>query len=389
MSHTGQVYDKTHPFLATISERSPLCHPGSDKNVMHVALNLHGSGIKYLVGDSLAVQPVNDPELVSRTLQALGATGSETVLDKHTKEPWSLAEFLKRKCNLADLSRKLIGELAARQTDPQKKERLASLLKEEQREAFKEYQGAHEVWDALEENREALFSPQELCSILQPLLPRFYSIASSMAAVGEQVHLTVAELRYVTNQQQRWGACTHYLCRLAPLHEPSIPVYLHPSNGFTLPANPEAELIMVGPGTGIAPFRGFMQEREVQRSQGVKLGSSWIFFGERHRTSEFFYEKEWEQWIQNGLLKLDTAFSRDQPHKVYVQHRMLEQGSELFRKLDRGAYFYVCGDAHRMAKDVDAALHQIVQQHGHLSEHAAKEYVKKLKAEKRYLRDVY
>ena len=389
MSHSEQIYDKTHPFLATITHRYPLCKKGSDKNVVHVVLNLKGSGIKYLVGDSIAVQPFNDPEVVKLTIQAMGATGNETILDKHTKEPWSLQEFLKRKANLSDLSRKLLGELANRQTDAQKKERLSRILHEEQREAFKEYQGAHEVWDALAENREAVFSPQDLCYLLQPLLPRFYSIASSMHAVGEEVHLTVAELRYVTNNQERWGACTHYLCSLAPLHEASIPIYLHPSNGFTLPANTAADIIMVGPGTGIAPFRGFMQERELQKSQGIETGSNWIFFGERHRTSEFFYEEEWERWIQSGFLRLDTAFSRDQKHKIYVQHRMLEHGQELFRLIERGAYFYVCGDAHRMAKDVDAALHQIMQQHGGLNEQAAKEYVKKLKMEKRYLRDVY
>ena len=356
---------------------------------MHVVISLKGSGIRYVVGDSIAVQPVNDPDSIAKTIQAMGATGEETILDKHTKEPWSLHEFLKRKANLADLSRKMINELYLRQTNPQKKLRLESILQENQKEAFKEYQGAHELWDVLEENREAHFTPQELCLIVQPLLPRFYSIASSMLAVGDEVHLTVAELSYVTNGHQRWGACTHYLCNIAPFNEACVPVYLHPSNGFTLPENPAADMIMVGPGTGIAPFRGFMQEREILKNQGVPVGSHLIFFGERHRAHQFFYEEEWQRWISQKLLRLETAFSRDQEHKIYVQHRMLEQGKELFRLLDQGAYFYVCGDAHRMAKDVDAALHQIVQTHGNFSEQAAKEYIKKLKTEKRYRRDIY
>jgi sulfite reductase (NADPH) flavoprotein alpha-component len=383
------MFDKSNPFLAAITERFCICRPGSEKNVMHVVLNTKGSGFRYKVGDSIAVHPTNDPEVVNHTLKALRASGDETVLDKHTKEEWSLREYLSRKSNLSNLSRKIISELYERQTDPHKKERLEYVLKEGQREVFKEYQHAHEVWDALEENQEASFTPQELCFLLQPLLPRFYSIASSMLAVGERVHLTVAELQYITNGKLRRGACTHYLCSQAPLHEAVIPVYMHPSSDFTLPTDPAADIIMVGPGTGIAPFRAFVQEREMLRQQGAKVGLNWVFFGERHRAYEFFYEEEWNRWTEDNLVRLETAFSRDQKHKIYVQHRLLEHGKQLYDLLERGAYFYVCGDALRMAKDVDAALHQIVQTYGKCSEPAAKEYLKRLKAQKRYLRDVY
>jgi sulfite reductase (NADPH) flavoprotein alpha-component len=342
--------------------------------------------LTYTVGDSLAVFGTHDPELVQKTLIASKAAGNEMVADRHTGEPYTFREYLTRKANITDISRRFVAELAQRQTDPQKKKRLLTLLDEEQKEELREYLATHEVWDALEENAEVDFSPQELCHLLSPLLPRFYSIASSMKTVQDEAHLTVAELQYETNGHIRRGVCTHYLCRLAPMHQKVIPIYVQPNaNGFTVPENPAAAIIMVGPGTGVASFRAFMQEREATSATGM----NWLFFGEWHRNYEFFYEKEWRRLMSEGKLRLETAFSRDQPHKVYVQHRMLEHGEELFRLLEQGAYFYVCGDARRMAKDVDATLHRIVEIHGQLDEQQAKQYVKKLKAEKRYLRDIY
>lgn len=385
MSESPSQYTKANPFLAKITERYSLCKPGSLKSTYHVVLDLRGSGITYQVGDSIAVQACNDPSVVDRTLQALHATGEETIADRHTQEPIGLRDYLSKKANLSEVPRKLIALMAQRQTNASKKERLEFLFNEGQKELLKEYQEAHEVWDALAENEEAQISPQELCNILQPLLPRFYSIASSMAEVGEEVHLTVAELKYETNGYQRMGVCTHYLCNLAPMHASTIPVYLQPSHGFTVPQASEAALIMVGPGTGVAPYRGFMQERLVRGSSGAH----WLFFGECHRASEFYYEEYWQELVESGALRLDTAFSRDQEHKIYVQHQMLEQGREIFEWLEKGAYFYVCGDAKRMAKDVDAALHLIIQNYCGGDEQAAKDYMKRLKSEKRYLRDVY
>lgn len=385
MTNSHPTYSKTHPFLASIKERYSLCKKGSQKSTVHVVLDLKDSGLTYEVGDSIAVFGQHDPELVQKTLKALGATGSELIVDKHSEQSYTLTDYLTSHGNITDISRKFITELGNRQTNPLKKERLQKLIAEEEKEALKEYQHNHEVWDALEENLECVFSPQELCNLLQPLLPRFYSIASSMKAVKEEVHLTVAELVYETNNHTRRGVCTHYLCQLAPMNTPVIPVYIHPANNFTLPEDPNASIIMVGPGTGIAPFRAFMQERNLLPSQG----KNWLFFGEWHRDFEFFYENEWEKFEKEGKLRLDTAFSRDQKHKIYVQHRLLEHGAELFSLLEEGAYFFVCGDARRMAKDVDLALHQIVQTHGHFDETETKQYIKKLKTEKRYLRDVY
>lgn len=379
------IYNKANPFLATITDRYSLCKPDSTKNTAHVVLSLHGSGITYQVGDSIAVQAVNDPQVVNRTLAALNASGNEIISEKHTGASVALRDYLTKKCNLAEVSRKFILELSQRQTHSEKKSRFEFMLSDGQKEALKEYQAAHEVWDALEENSEVQFTPQEFAHLLMPLLPRFYSIASSMASVGQEVHLTVAELVYETNGYIRRGVCTHYLCQLAPMQQKVIPIYIQPSNGFTLPEDGSVPIIMIGPGTGVAPFRAFMQQRQ---AQGAK-GSNWLFFGEWHRDQQFLYEDYWKRLVEEGALRLDTAFSRDQEHKIYVQHRMMEQGKEFFDWLERGAYVYVCGDAHRMAKDVDAALHHIMHLHGRYDEIGAKEYVKRLKSEKRYLRDVY
>ena len=256
---------------------------------------------------------------------------------------------------------------------------------EGQKELLKEYQAAHEIWDFLAENKEVHFMPEEFCHMLQPLLPRFYSIASSMSHVGNEVHLLVAELNYVTNGHERSGLCTHYLCRRASLNSSTIPVYIQPSNGFSIPNNDKASIMMIGPGTGVAPYRAFMHEREVRKASG----RNWLFFGEWHQATEFFYEKEWQEFIAMEKLRLDTAFSRDQEHKIYVQHKMLEHGKEFFEWIDDGAYVYVCGDAHRMAKDVDVMLHVIIKEYGKLDDVGAKDYVKRLRAEKRYLRDIY
>lgn len=377
-------YNKTNPFLSAVVERYNLCAKGSDKNIYHVSLDLKGSGLTYKVGDSIAVQPVNDPQLVEQTLKSIKADKNDIITDKQGVQ-YSLEEFLSKKCDLSSVSRKFIMEMAKRQSDLQKKERLEWVISEGQKDVFKEYQHSHELWDALLENEEVTFSPQEFCLLIQPLLPRFYSIASSMAVAKDTIDLTVAELVYETNHYIRRGVCTHYLCQLAPLNQKVVPIYIHPSNGFTLPENNSAPIIMVGPGTGVAPFRGFMQERAMGSGKGV----NWLFFGERHRALNYLYEDFWEPLIEKKILRMETAFSRDQEHKIYVQHRLMEHGEQVFSLLEQGGYFYVCGDAHRMAKDVDAALHQIIQMHGKCQEREAKDYVKKLKAEKRYLRDVY
>lgn len=385
MSEIISHYNKANPFLARIKERYNLCKEGSQKSTFHVVIDLEGSGMTYQVGDSIAVQPTNDPDSVQKILSLLQATGIETISDKRTQELISLSTFLNLKANIAEIPKKLIAEFAKRQTNPSKKERLEFLISEGQKESLKEYQAAHEVWDALAENEEVRFLPEEFCHLLQPLLPRFYSIASSMSRVGNEVHLLVAELNYESNGYPRSGVCTHYLCRRAPLDSSVVPIYIQPSHGFTVPEKGDDSMIMIGPGTGVAPYRAFMHEREERKA----TGRNWLFFGEQHQATEFYYEPEWEYFTSSGRLRLDTAFSRDQEHKVYVQHKMLEHGKELFEWLSNGAIVYVCGDAHRMAKDVDAALQAIVKEHGQLEDAGVKDYMKSLRAEKRYLRDIY
>lgn len=372
------MFDKNNPFYATITERYSLCKAGSQKNTQHIVLNIQNSNITYDVGDSVAIFPINDARLVEKTLTAMNATGEEAITDKHGQTT-DLRTYLTEKANITDISRKLLSEVLKKTTDPE----LEAIEKDHA--LLKEYQNTHEVWDLLEKHPQAKFTPEELCALFMPLLPRFYSIASSMKAVGDEIHLTVAFLNYYTRGHLRLGVCTHYLCNLAPINEAVVPMYVHPHKGFTLPANPETPIIMIGPGTGIAPYRAFMQERA---QTGIK-GINWLFFGEWHRAHNYFYEEYWEDLAKKDLLKLSLAFSRDQDHKIYVQHRMREEGAELFNWLQKGAVLYVCGDAHHMAKDVDAALLEIVQEHGKLPEEDAKNYIKDLRHNKRYLRDVY
>lgn len=378
-------YTKSNPFLATVKERYHLTLPGSKKETQHVVLDIKGSGLTYTVGDSIGIFPANPERLVHKTLKAMHVNGSESVIDKQTGQGLSIHDFLMYKANITDLSKKLLSTIAQAQTNPEKKEKLQTILAEGAQEKFKAYIESHELWDALEENCEVSFPLQELCNMLMPLLPRLYSISSSMSVVGDEVHLTVGVLKYHTNGHQRVGVCTHFLCDVVPLNVPIVPIYIQPHHGFTLPASSDEHIIMIGPGTGIAPFRAFMQERMARNAQG----KHWLFFGECNRATDFFYEDFWVQLEKQGKLRLNVAFSRDQAEKIYVQHRMLEQGLELYQWLTEGAYIYVCGDASRMAKDVEATLLEIIRIHGKKDESEAKAMLKKLRTDKRYLRDVY
>lgn len=380
---TEHKYNKNNPLMASIKERYSLCGENSHKDTQHIVIDLQGSGLSYQVGDSLAIFPRNEAPAIENTIRAMNATGKEIVFDRMNRE-WMLRDFLSAHVNITEVSRKLLSEIHARQTSAQKKEVLGHLHAEGNKEQLKEFLATHHLYDILQAHEEVIFSPQELCQLLMPLLPRFYSIASSSVAVGEEIHLTVALLKYQSNGMVRTGVCTQYLCNTAPLNEATIPVYVQPHHGFTLPHD-DAPIIMVGPGTGVAPFRAFMQERFTREAKG----KNWLFFGECNRTSNFFYETFWQDLVDRDFLQLDVAFSRDQEHKIYVQHKMLERGEEIFRWIDAGAYFFVCGDASRMAKDVEATLLEIIRTHGNKDEEAAKHYLKQLRAQKRYLRDVY
>jgi sulfite reductase (NADPH) flavoprotein alpha-component len=381
-----QIYHKQHPFLASVKERYSLSKPGSQKKTQHLTLDLRGSGIIYEVGDSLGVFPQHDPDLVNKTLEAIRATGNEFIQSKQSGEFMTLRSFLTSKGNITDISPKLIRTVYNHQLNSVKKHELEQLIDENNREQLKSFLNSHEIWDFLLEHPEVVFSPQEIADLLMPLLPRFYSISSSQRYVGEEVHLTIVPLEYEASGHKRRGVCTHFLCELTELHNPIVPIFIQSAHGFRLPPNLDTPMIMIGPGTGVAPFRAFLQERVLHYQSKAK---HWLFFGERHRAYDFFYEEDWAYLGTHGHLRLDLAFSRDQEEKIYVQHRIQENGLEFYQWLEEGAFLYICGDAQQMAKDVELTLQGIIQEYGSKTPLEAKDYIKQLRQQKRYLRDVY
>lgn len=379
----SEEYTRENPYIAKIKSRRDLCPGCPDKFTHHVVIDLSSSKIKYDVGDCVGVYPVNDPLLVERTLQAIGADGAEIVVDKRGGEPLPFEKFLQIKANVSEVSRKLIREIACRVASSQKREELEKIAAESA--LLKKLMEGRQLWDLLAAYNEARFSPQEICDLLMPLLPRYYSIASSQKEHPDEIHLTVKLLSYEAHGYRRSGVCTNYICNLAAEEEAIVPIFIQPHKGFTVPDDPNSAMIMIGPGTGVAPFRAFMQERVATGARG----KHWLFFGEWRRENNYLYGDYWEELKRKGLLDLDLAFSRDQEEKHYVQHRLVERGARLYQWLMEGSYLYVCGDAKQMAKDVDRALVEIISTHGGVGEEEAKSYLKVLRQEKRYLRDVY
>ena len=373
------MFNRLNPFLAKIKNRYPLTSTSAQTAVFHVILDLTNSDIHYEPGDSIAVCPENSHEDVKLTLQYLNLQTDPTT---------ELKETLSKKVNLHSVNKKILQLLIDNHQNPQKKEKLKELLKKENKTQLKAYQAKHSLWSCLSENLEAKVDPKEIVDLLQALLPRFYSTASSMKAVGNEVHFLIALVHYTVEEQQKTGVCSHYLTKQASLEEPTIPVYLQKTKDFLLPKKASTPIIMVGPGTGVAPFKAFMQERSLDPISATNK-KNWLFFGEKTKNNHYFYKDFWEDLTSANQLKLTTAFSRDQEFKIYVQDRLKEHGKEVWEWLQEGAHFYVCGDASRMAKDVDQALHTIVQNYGQFSEIEAKAYIKKMRLEKRYLKDVY
>jgi sulfite reductase (NADPH) flavoprotein alpha-component len=350
---------------------------GSDKETRHFELSLKDSGLNYLPGDSLGVVPTNCEQVVAELLNAVGLTGDESIT--LGEDTMILKDALMHRLACTVLSKiqiKKFNEIA--QSD-----RLADLLKIENKEALVDYMWGRELIDLFIEYPQSGLNAQDFIGLLRPMPPRLYSIASSLSAHPEEVHLTVAVVRYEGNGKDRKGVCSSYLAERVGER---VPCYLHPNKNFKLPEDPSIPIIMVGPGTGIAPFRAFVEER---RETGA-TGKNWLFFGDRSQKTDYLYENEWESYQNDGILNdLDLAWSRDQEKKVYVQHKMLEKKAQLWSWLQDGAIFYVCGDASRMAKDVDQALRTIAQEEGAMSEEDASAWVKNLLKERRYLKDVY
>lgn len=371
------VYTRDNPFKATLLEAQGITGQGSTRDVRHFELSLEGSGLQYEPGDSLGVWPTQDTRLVADVLALLELDGDESITVQ--QQTHSLRDWLTHYRELTQLTKPFLTALAERADS----EELRHILSPEGIEAFKSLMDSHQVIDALQ-RFPAMWTGQQLVEALRALAPRMYSIASSQALVDEEVHLTVANVQYDFNDQARWGVASNYLCQLEDGAE--VRVFVDRNSRFKLPTNPATDVIMIGPGTGIAPFRAFVQERSATEA----TGRNWLFFGNPHFTTDFLYQLEWQHALEDGALtKMDVAFSRDQPEKIYVQHKLLERATELYEWLQNGAHLYVCGDANHMAKDVHQALQQVAQQVGGLDEDAARQWIDGLAAEGRYARDVY
>lgn len=381
------LYSKDLPFPARVTENRLLSKPGSGKETRHFVVDIHGSGLHYKAGDSIGVFPSNRPSEVADILARLAVTGDELVSPAALKlaAPIPLRDALCERLALAKPTRKFVEGLFAKATDGGEKAKLEGLLAAESKDMLAGMLEEREFIDLLTEYPSARFAPQEFADYLRKLMPRLYSIASSPRVHPSEIHLTVAIVRYETNHRTRVGVCSTFLADRVQVGTIAVPIFISHSH-FGPPEDGARDCIMVGPGTGIAPFRAFLQDRAASGAPG----RNWLFFGDQKRATDFLYEDEWNAYQRQGqLTRFDTAFSRDQLTKIYVQDRMRENAAELWRWIDGGAYFYVCGDAKRMAKDVDTALHDIIAEQGGRSVEQAAEYVRQMKKDKRYQRDVY
>ena len=374
-----ETYSRKNPFPSKLKERILLNGAGSNKETIHLELDLSGSGLDYKVGDALAVIPHNADSMVATILKQTGLAPNSQVQIKDEK--LSLGDALKQRLDITALSLPVIKRYAAYAQS----EALNDLLLPDNKKALMAYISGREIIDLLTDFPAKDLSAHNLASIFRKLPPRLYSIASSLQTHSDEVHLTVGVVRYISHGRNRKGVCSSFLADDLSIGQ-TVDVFVSPNKHFKLPDDPNTPLIMVGPGTGIAPFRAFIEERAATKA----TGKNWLFFGDQHYLTDFLYQTEWQSYLKQGLLnKLDVAFSRDQAEKVYVQDRMLASRDELYNWLEQGAYFCVCGDASRMAADVDRALHQVIESAGNKSAEEAADYVKQMKADKRYLKDVY
>ncbi|MEM9138432.1 MAG: sulfite reductase subunit alpha [Pseudomonadota bacterium] len=370
-------YNRKNPYVSTMVDNHNLSGPKSAKEIRHIAFELGDSGLTYEAGDALGVMPVNAPDLVEAFLTRLGADHDTAIPGKDAP----LGDLLTTGLEIMTPSRDLIRAVEALGVD----EELSHVVGNGDKEALEHYLWSKDALDLLNLNPEIDLDPAEVVGWLKPLQHRAYSISSSPKAHPGEVHLTVAAVRWMYEDRQHKGVCSTFLADHVP-EGANAGIFMSPNKSFRVPEDDTRPMIMVGPGTGVAPFRAFLEER---RERGAS-GTNWLFFGDQTRESDFIYRDEIGEMSASGLLtRLDLAFSRDQAEKIYVQHRMIENGKDLFGLLEDGGHFYVCGDATRMAKDVDAALHKIVATHGSMGEDAAVTYVNALKKEKRYVRDVY
>ena len=379
----AEVFDKKNPFPSEVLDNVLLNGEGSSKETIHVELNLEGSGLDYEAGDALAVVPENAADVVEAVIRNGQFSPTEMVTHKAFEGELSLKEAFSEKLDITALSRAIVKKYQA--LDPVATSALGDLLAEDQKAEFSAWIWGRQIVDLLAEFPISGLKAQDFVNILRKLPPRLYSIASSPKAHPGEVHLTVAAVRYDTHERSRKGVASTYLADDTPKGA-KVKVYVHKNKNFRLPEDDNAPVIMVGPGTGVAPFRAFVEERGEREAKG----ESWLFFGDQKYSFDFLYQLEWQDHLKSGALsRLDVAFSRDQPEKVYVQDVMRSRAAELYQWLEKGAYFYVCGDAQYMAKDVHDALIEIIATEGGKSAEEAAAYVDELKKTKRYQRDVY
>jgi sulfite reductase (NADPH) flavoprotein alpha-component len=360
------LYSKANPFPAEIAELINLNSSRSGKETIHLELSLAGSGLTFAPGDSLGIVARNDPEMAAAVLQAVGLGDDD-----------ALAARLIHEFDITVLSRPVIEAYAALNPAPALQELLAG-------DGWREYLEGRQIVDLLEEFPREL-TPEQLTGMLRRLPPRLYSVASSLQAAPDEAHLLLGVVRYESHGRSRKGVASTFVAERLRAGE-TLPVYVKPNKNFRLPDDPDRPIVMIGPGTGVAPFRAFLQERQAAGARG----RNWLFFGDRNFSHDFLYQLDWQAFLKEGVLsRIDVAFSRDQPEKIYVQDRMWERRAELYGWLQDGAHLYVCGDEKAMAKDVHATLVRIVAEQGGSSSEAAEAWLAGLKRERRYQRDVY
>ena len=373
-------WTRQNPFPGKLVVNRRLSTPDSEKDTRHFEVDLTNWGLNFEPGDSVAVYPTNDPSLVNEILRALNAIGDEQVIANKTQKPFR--EALLKDFSITQPTPKFLKAIVERASAaPMLKE----LLHSDRKGDLQNYLWGAETIDFLIDHPSAKFTPAEFVTLLTKLQPRLYSVASSLRVFPDRVHFIVDVVQYESRGRVRKGVCSTFMAERAD----NVPVPVYPSSAkhFHMPEDLNTPLIMIGPGTGIAPFRAFLQERQ---ALGAK-GKNWLFYGAQREKCDYAYKEDWEKFSSDGLLtRLDCAWSRDQAHKIYVQHKLLENAAEIWKWIDgEGAQFFVCGDARRMAKDVDAALRKIVQEQGGKSVDDANAYVEQLKNDKRYKRDVY
>ncbi|WP_135555085.1 assimilatory sulfite reductase (NADPH) flavoprotein subunit [Paenibacillus cymbidii] len=375
------AYSRSNPFYAEVLANVDLNGRGSQRETRHLELSLEGSGLSFEPGDCLGIYPENHPELVDRLIAAMGWQAETPVVANKNGDKASLREALLRHYEITVLTKPLLEQAAKLGGG----DALRDLLQPEREHELRAYLKGRDLLDLAQDFGPWQVAAADFVAILRKLPARLYSIASSSKANPDEVHVTIRAVRYEANGRERFGVCSvHSAERL--LEGDKIAVYINENPNFKLPADPEAPIIMIGPGTGVAPFRSFLQERE----ETGAAGKSWLFYGDQHFLTDFLYQIEWQKWLKEGTLtRMDVAFSRDTDRKVYVQHRMLEKSRELYEWLQQGAYVYVCGDEKHMAHDVHATLGQILQSEGGLSAEQAAAYLTDLQQQKRYQRDVY